>query len=240
MKLVIAALLALSLSACGDDRFPDYRYKMTIEVATPDGVKSFSSVRQVRQEQKSSVLNSGGRTVDTQVTGEAVILDLPSGPVFALLSRPDDADYAKYIAGAALKADMPPDVREGSGDDLDALAREQQYMIEVTGAKELARTRPSRDKVRHSEPLELWPFFVRFGDLSDPTSVREVSPDSIGVRRITIEITDESVTRGVERLLPWLATWRGALVPTAPGTSMYDKRPAERLAVSAFSTESGL
>ena len=209
MRLVIAALLALCLSACGDDRFPDYRYKMTVEVATPDGVKSFSSVRQVRQEQKSSVLNSGGRTVDTRVAGEAVVLDLPGGPVFALLSRPDDADYAKYIAGAALKADMPPKVRDGPGDDLDALAREQQFMVDVAGPKELPRTRPSRDKVRDPEPLELWPFFVRFGDLGDPTSVREVSPESIGVRRITIEITNDSVSDQLRAYLPWLETFRG-------------------------------
>ena len=211
MKHMIAALLALCLSAC-NDRFPDYRYKMTIELATADGVKSFSSVRQVRQDQTSSVLSSDGTVLDTEVTGEAVVLDLPSGPVFALLSRPESADYAKYIAAAALKRDMPDGIRGATNDRMSELAKESQYMVSVQGPRELPRTRPSPDPVRDPEPVQLWPFFVRFGDLGDPTSVREVSPESIGVRRITIEITDEPVTDGIGELLPWVFTKRGELL----------------------------
>lgn len=50
--------------------------------------------------------------------------------------------------------------------------------------------------------------FVTFDDPSDPKTVREVSPESIGVSRITIEITDEDVTTGIEERLP-LPTTKG-------------------------------
>ena len=49
---------------------------------------------------------------------------------------------------------------------------------------------------------DTWPMFVTFGDPDDPKTVREVSASELGVRNITIEITDEDVTEGIEERLP--------------------------------------
>src|SRR3546814_17918704 len=40
-----------------------------------------------------------------------------------------------------------------------------------------------------------------------PISVREVSPDNVGVSRITIEITGDDPSAGIERNLPWLPNY---------------------------------
>lgn len=210
MKNLKATLIALTgslfLTACGDDRFPDYNYKMTIHV----GDKAFSSVRAIKQEESASIIDSSGRSVKTKLQGEAVIINLSNGrTVYALLSKPDNADYGKYIPGAALgpyinrpKSDKP--LAEQPVDPfkyLDNAAGASQQMVKVEGAKELPRTLPAR---QGRPPFQAWPMFVTFDNPANPRTVREVSPGSIGVKRITIEITNEDVTTGVETRLAWL------------------------------------
>src|SRR3546814_9590059 len=73
--------VALSLGGCGDDQFPDYRYRMTVYV----GDKPFSSVRAVLQEQVSSVADSSGQAVKRSLKGEAVIIEANSRTYYALL-----------------------------------------------------------------------------------------------------------------------------------------------------------
>jgi len=53
---------------------------------------------------------------------------------------------------------------------------------------------------------------VTFGDLADPTSVAEVDPDylaatfgeGVKLKRVTVELTDDPVTTGIEARLGWL------------------------------------
>lgn len=217
MARALLAAGALMLSACGDDRFPDYRYKMTVEVDTPDGVKRYSSVREIKQEEIATALASSGRRVKTTLRGEAVVMDLPgrNTPVFALLSRPDNADYAKGVAPNALRAGMAADT--GPGDYLDRMAREQQAMVAVEGPRELSRFRERRGE----PPADQWPMFVAFDDPADPKTVREVSPESIGVRRILVEITDEDVTTGIGGRLPWLGDYPEPSLNPAHGPRDY-------------------
>ncbi|HBM06154.1 MAG TPA: hypothetical protein DD369_11230, partial [Erythrobacter sp.] len=61
-----------------------------------------------------------------------------------------------------------------------------------------------------------YPMLVTFGDLDDPASVERVDPDDLaatfgeGVRlkRITVQITDDPVTSGIEQRLGWLGNIR--------------------------------
>jgi hypothetical protein len=223
-------LSALLLSGCGD-RFPDYHYKMTVHVLTPEGDKTFSSVRGLEQKEISSMQSSSGRTVKRKLTGQAVIIDGNGRTYYALLTKPDNADYATLITGAALAPFIPADIPES-----DIVGRSR-AMSQVKGAHPLPRTLPAR---LGRPPFEAWPMFVTFDDPKDPKTVREVSPDSIGVSGITIEITDEDVTTGIDKRLEWLRTQRGSLVRTPRGGSMYDKPAAHRLTEAAFSTDAGL
>ncbi len=254
MKLEVLAAIAgaLLLSSCGD-RFPDYHYKMTVYVETLSGEKAFSSVRSVEVTERSTIQASSGRRLDYKLQGEAVILDLPGGrTVYALLSKPDKPDYAKFIIGAALMAHAPREAPLTSVDQAKKEAREKasppepytdqseelHKLLEVKGEKDLPRYAPNPDPYRGPRQIDHWPMFVTFGDPADPKTVREVSPESIGVKHITIAITDEPVTTGIEKKLGWALSHRGALVPTPSGGSKWNKLPAQRLNRSAFTMES--
>lgn len=244
---MFVAFAVLSLGACSDGRFPDYNYKMTIHV----GDKAFSSVRRVEQEEIGSVQSSSGRTVRRTLTGQAVILDVDGRTYYALLTKPDNADYALLITGAALAPAIPdpkPEseqdaaVREWRSDQgkddpaayLDEMAERSEAMTKVEGAHPLPRSLPAR---QGRPPVDAWPMFVTFDDPKDPTTVREVSPDSIGVDKITIEITDDDVTTGIKRRLNWLSKHRGSLVRGRIGVPDSEMAPAQRLNSLAFVQE---
>ena len=69
---------------------------------------------------------------------------------------------------------------------------------------------------KRDEPQPLWPLFVAFHHINDPKSVYQVSPDEIGVKRITIEITDDDVSDQILHRVPWLESQRRALVKPNP------------------------
>src|SRR3546814_97550 len=54
---------------------------------------------------------------------------------------------------------------------------------------------------------EDYPMLVSFGDLGNPKSVGAVNPDMVGVRRITLQVTDDPVTTGIEKRLGWLGAY---------------------------------
>ncbi len=210
-----AVSLALSLGGCGDDRWKDYSYKMTVYA---DG-KAYSTVRHVTVTEGASIQSSSGRRVDRKVEGEAVIIDTPSGPVFALMTPADgqfgNGFYAAYVAepalvpaiGKAKESEAEAAVREyregQSGfDNLADDAEKHNAMLKVEGPRDLPRTIPYPDTNQGRRNVTVWPMFVQFRDVKDPKTIEPVSPESVGVSRITIEITKEDVTTGIEDLLP--------------------------------------
>jgi hypothetical protein len=201
---VLAVGAAVLLTGCGDDRWPDYNYKMTVYV----GGKAFSTVRRVEQKEGFSAADSSGRSVTRSLQGEAVIIELGEGRTYyALLGKPDEPEYAQKVAGYALLPLVPEFERDPRFDDYhnetdaDALGRsaeQQQKMVAIKGPQALPRTRPSPDPYRGPRQLDNWPMFVTFDDPKDPKTVREASPDSIGVSKVSIEIVDEEVTTGID------------------------------------------
>jgi len=74
------------LSGCGLFGNPSYRFKMTVDVETPEGLKTGSSVYEV-ETTGSRDLVAGGKGSRFMFRGEAVAVDLPDGrTLFALLS----------------------------------------------------------------------------------------------------------------------------------------------------------
>ena len=200
--LVISAVAVFALGGC-HDRFPDYHYKMTVYVETSDGEKAFSSVREVDNREYRTILRSSGKGLKTTLRGEAVIIDLPGGasPVFALLASPKDPEYAMHIAGSALRPERRGDERGGD----DAYARWMQHMAATKGSWELPHMRPTASAEGGMQ--DQWPLFVTFDDVNNPSTVHEVNPTEIGVKRITIEITKDSASRGIDGRLTWLARY---------------------------------
>lgn len=76
---------------------------------------------------------------------------------------------------------------------------------------------------------------VRFGDLNDPKSVKQVDPEAVGVRRIVLETTSDPVTTGIEKRLGWLRD--GGLTLDPGGAPTTNPTFAQTIRQSEFSSE---
>jgi hypothetical protein len=195
----IGPLALLAVLVVGDQiriNRPGHKYRLTVVVETPEGIKSASNVIAVFPDRGYS---RGGHT---RIGGDAIFLDLGSGKnlvsLLAHLDKSLDLDGMNYLALRAYGA-----ARGGR-----VSFREMSQMsgaVPVTG--------------------ELIPVMLTFADPGDPGSARLVAPDDMertmgkGFRlhSMTAEVVPngwwpidfggrlgEPVTRGIETRLPWL------------------------------------
>lgn len=182
----LALLGGCSSETLGKQLSP-YRYKLTAQVETPEGVKSGASVIEVQWKLPPKIMGSQG-SGSYQVKGQAVAVDLPGGQtLFVLLRSGWNVDWAA-------KSPYGPhqDLPIGTGD-------QGPHAVEKT-IRTLGRQ------------VSGYPFFVRFRDVGNPHTVEEVDPDNLaatfgpGVRlkALTVQLTGEPVTLGIRDRLPWL------------------------------------
>ena len=177
---------------------PGHKYRLTVEVTTPEGIKTASGVLAVVPDRN---YNRGGRTT---MRGEAVFVDLGQGRnLVALLAHQRgsklDLDDINYVAVRAYGA------TRGNRVSFTDINR-QVGVVPVQG--------------------DVIPVLVSFGDIKDPATARRVAPDHADVvlgdgytiRGLTAELVPngfwpidfggvlgEPVTRGIGAKLPWLA-----------------------------------
>lgn len=228
MKKLFLGVIALILSGCSD-AYPDYNYKMTIHV----GDNAYSTVREVTIEETDTILDSSGKRLKYGLRGEAVIIDsLDGSSAFALLSKPNDADYGRGVAEAALRPELTAE--EEASADRDKIY--YQRLSSIEGVHDLPKRVPN--VAFESGYYETWPMFVEFEDIDDPKTVREISASALGVTNITIEITDDDVTTGIEGRLPWRKGFPEGKLNGQRFEDMRDKSLAAHLSAFSFSTES--
>jgi hypothetical protein len=194
-----AALAVIVLGLAGCAKAESYRYKLTLAVNTPDGVKRGSSVVEMLFSDVSIPENGTMR----KLRGEALYLDLGPGarPLIALLTSQLHPKYWKNERWS----------RDG-GPNLDFFLRlygepPVANANVLAGVSRLAHMRGPRTIT----PADL-PDLVTFADINDPKSVIEIDPNdlqatlgpNISWNEITLESTDEPVTKGIERKLPWM------------------------------------
>jgi hypothetical protein len=222
LHLTFAAVIALALAGCGNS----YRYKLTLAVNTPEGVKRGSSVVEILFWDVSIPAKG---TMD-KLRGEALYLDLgrDARPLIALLTSQLHPKYGKNQRWS----------RDG-GPDFNLFLRlygEPPIVDHVlAGVSRLARVRGPR-KIT---PDDL-PDLVTFADVNDPKSVIEVDPNDLQAtlgpnitwNEITLESTDEPITTGIVARLPWLPAYYGL---TLDGDRYHDRNTlANSLGTAAF------
>ena len=195
---VFGFVLAGVLSLGGCDAEPEtMRYKMTVEVETPQGLKTGFAVRELTYHANDSGwFPLGESRPSLSMQGEAVVIDLALGQtLFALLSGGSgEVDYTKMVPNRALGT---------------PLATERERPKNGRQSAELWPNHINTIGLMNSNQL---PMLVRFGDIGDPKSVEEVKPDALdkafgpGVRlkRISIAVTYEAVTSRIGKRLSWL------------------------------------
>jgi len=197
---------------------PGHKYRLTVEVTTPEGIKTASGILAVVPDRN---YNRGGRTT---MRGEAVFVDLGRGKnLVALLAHQQgtklDLDDVNYVALRAYGA------ARGNRVSFSDINR-QTGIVPVQG--------------------ELIPVLLSFGDPKDPTTARLVANDQAdavlgdgyAIRGVTAEVVPngfwpidfggalgEPVTRGIDAKLPWLA---------APGDPAASALKAARLPVAGI------
>lgn len=181
---------ALLLAGCSDA--PSYQYRITVEVDTPQGLRSGSSVWETTAWQGSGIPDSAIRSREK---GEAVAVDLPNGTLFALLRDPELGwDYATGLVEGHLS------VHPGSDAVMGKDWKENRRRI--------ANAKPAFELYPDEYPL-----LVRFQDVGVPASIEQVNPNDLAasfgpgvrLRRITVAVTDERSNLGAIRdRLPWL------------------------------------
>ncbi len=206
----LGGCVLFSLSACGpsaQDRGA-IRYRLTVELETPAGPRTGSSVIEVKGARNPDWVNPEGRGTRGQYRGEAVAVDLPDGQtLFALLqAEGGSADAAEWPVMAYA------DILNPKADFVDNLKQLNQI-----SRADVIKTLP---KTVHIIPnggseVSALPMLVTFTDINDPKSVQRVDPndlassfgEGIKLKAITIEITDAPVTTGIERRLGWLGNY---------------------------------
>jgi hypothetical protein len=188
---------AAGMSSLGNKTY-SWRYKMTVEIETPEGIKTGSAVREVdilRKQLPKEFFDEPYYVFKHKGIGEAVPVDLGHGKiVFVLLST--DLYREVWDAFNPKDYEAASNFPVGSRAELEAGHR---------------------------------PRIVTFADLNDPMSVQlvyasksyaaggqdrndhfeELFGKGVKLKSVMIEITDEPVTWGVRKHLPWLDKIKG-------------------------------
>ena len=203
IALVAGATCALLLQSCDAQRSAEVRYRITVQIDTPEGLRTGSSVW-------SFALRPGGlvSAQDSRFRGEAIAVDLSGGrALFGILVGRDRN-------GGILSGEMamlPETVHRRIG-----LTRN--YEREVLGDRVkvlryiLALPRQPILDCASQAPVEC-PLLVTFRNTSDPRTVEAVPHDQLQrllglgyrLRAILFEITDDRPQFDLQQRLPWLA-----------------------------------
>jgi hypothetical protein len=175
----------------------EWTQKLTVEIVTPEGEKSGSSVQHVRWTTASFLLGEGrdGPSADGTVIGEAAVVDLGGGRyLFALLSGTRGLwGNAETIASFAFWGmDRAAGTQEGL-EYLTALPKGSRAVLDPGN----------------------YPLLVTFDHINDPKTVRQVDPANLAasfgagvkLKEIRLEMVGDAPTSNLGNLLKWLSDY---------------------------------
>lgn len=188
MKAILAACLLLAAAAlAGCDPYPDtwrWNQKLTVEVSTPEGMRTGSAVTEVVWQERNWTGNFPG-----SYRGEATVVDLGKGRyLFALIG-----EQTRYLALRTFAPDL--------GD---------KAVITEEGFAAMAGIRGRRDVPAKYYPLLVT--FDEVGRPEtvkrvDPANLGASFGPGVALQRIVLGITDEPATDGqINKVLGWLGT----------------------------------
>lgn len=214
MKSAGLGVAMLVLSGCGLRSSASFRYRMRVE-----GAHSGQAVYELLAERTYGPRLPDEKAGGSMIRGEALVVEMPSGPVFLLLTS---ANGGGDLEGAIVRALAPDIPWNGQPNFWKAVNR-------LAGAGD--------GKVNGELPRADWPLMVRFRDIRDPKTVEQVDPNAIGLRRIVLETTTDSVRIELNRKLVWLSSHIGSLVERPFDVPIGNMPRVQRLTVRDFSTE---
>lgn len=219
---VVAVALSFLVAACNPfARTYTYRYRITVEVDTLQGLRTGSSVWESSVEEGNGL---GDNSIGLRARGEAVPIDLPGGTLFALLRGHD------------MELTYPTDALDTQ------YTRVHQLRPKPVGGWKDVRKQVAENRQPLTLDADNYPLLVRFRDLDDPASIEKVDPNDLAasfgpgvrLRRIMVRVTDEPLTEGIEKRLPWLPARQGMLVKVPPQTPRSERPLGARVTEGDF------
>lgn len=199
-----------------------FRYRLTAEVLTPEGIKTGSSVIEVSYSSTHPLPNPGRWRADT-VTGEAVYVDLGHGKNLFILLGSDKWERKPSrtpgrvggIDGIEGGDDQNIERQLGEGSlNVLWLPIEVYKLGRLPGQeREMARR---VDALRSKPPVEVpilnLPLLGSFADLQKPESFDAVLPKDIGdvlgegyvLQRVSIQIVETTLSNDIKLSIGWL------------------------------------
>lgn len=218
-EMVLGGLALTVLFGCGErensDQWAEVRYRLSVEVETPEGVRSGSSVWRFALSRPAVALAS---PYSPKFAGEAVAVDLSGGRTLFALVKNQEMLPERYFR------------QFNAGDGGDRIANIRS-IASRKGKKYQLRCRLGGENAQSAEatkPEHDCPIMVTFKDINDPISVMLVDPNDLAasfgkgyqLKAITVEVTDEVVTTGIEKRLGWLSEYpEPRLDPNYKGSS---------------------
>lgn len=239
--VTLMAGIIVMLSGCGST-FPDYRYRLTVEVETPEGLKTGFSVIEVSTSMTSSTSIPSPGAVRHQLNGEAVTIDLGQhGTLFALLRSDVESGWATNLL-FRLAPGVIIDDENGKYDSDASFRARYEAMLKNRQLIVLPKT---FHNIRVLRDMPARPMLVRFRDIADPTTVERVDPDDltasfgegVKLRRVTVQLTDDPVTKVIIKELPWLENQQGGLIRVTKGKAIKDMPIGAQLHEGDFTRE---
>ena len=193
LKIWVPLLIIIAIYVAYHVAYPSssFRYRMTVEIQTPEGVKTGSAVREVGVDNEPHLFPAAGGTFYSVTKGEAVVVDLGKrGIVFAVMRGADnDVDWGYRVALDTLHGKEKGTEVVLSSDEYPMFAR----YSGISGSSELEVLYSDEFKPR-TDPHK-WP--IRY--VSD--RFEEVLGAGVKLNKITIELTDDPVTTGIQKYL---------------------------------------
>lgn len=180
---ILIALFVMALGSWWDNAYPSgtWRYKLTVTIDTPEGLKTGSAVREIRYSSEPRLLPDMVGS-HFRVVGEAAVIDFGNNKyLFALMDA--DGSYQTFLRVFPYRDKGEKNIIE--------------YYNDMIGQK------------KELPPL-LYPKFATFTDIKnaktaigvDYNDFAKIYGQNIKLKNIEIEITNEEVTHIIDSYLP--------------------------------------
>lgn len=194
--MLILAALACGAAGCAGFK-TTLRYRLTVVVDTPNGVRSGSSVVEATGSYDPGFPGSRAGLADVQIRGEATPVSLGNGKyLFAVFSWVDPPTRILTMLTVPFKDQLPPI-------SPDPTQTRKTMMLQF---RALANARGIRDVNK-----EDWPVIATFANLKDPYSIRIAPATELAtvmpgyqIIRMTVEITNDRKSEKIIQIIPWL------------------------------------
>lgn len=224
LAIAIAAVIGWNIA------YPtnSFRYKLTVNVETPEGLKSGFAVREFKVQQQPRLLPEVGPL--NYVRGEAVAVDLGErGTLFALIDADDE--YLVFNTFPTDKGGLRPEgMRYYEGLQAESVLAPRNYPLlvafkDANDPKSIALAyRPilERDPKKPGRPLQV---------TGVEDNMSELFGAGVRLKDIIIEMTREPVTWDIKKTTQW-STIQKSAGGTLSGDVMFNSKPSPERTVT--------